>query len=49
MTFDRHTGDIIAEKFHDMFSESNIKKEPVHSLTRDEGSNMKRAMQFRTD
>lgn len=43
-TFDgRHTGEIIAEKFSNMLSEWNIKKEQLHCLIRDEGSNMKRA------
>lgn len=43
-TFDgRHTGDIIAEKFCTMLCEWNIKKEQLHCLIRDEGSNMKRA------
>lgn len=39
----RHTGDIISEKFNTMLTEWNIKKEQVHCLMRDEGSNMKRA------
>lgn len=40
---DRHTGDIISEKFNTMLSEWNITKEQVQCLIRDEGSNMKRA------
>ena len=43
---DRHTGDIIAEKFDTMLREWNIKKEQVHCIIRDEGSNMKRAMRL---
>lgn len=43
---DRHTGDIIAEKFDTMLSEWNISKEQVHCMIRDEGSNMKRAMRL---
>lgn len=42
----RHTGDIISEKFDTMLSEWNIKKEQVHCLIRDEGSNMKRAVRL---
>ncbi|CAH2091123.1 unnamed protein product [Euphydryas editha] len=46
-TFDgRHTGDIISDKFNIMLSEWNIKKEQVHCLIRDEGSNMKRAVRL---
>ncbi|CAG5041904.1 unnamed protein product [Parnassius apollo] len=46
-TFDgRHTGDIISAKFNTMLSEWNIKKEQVHCLIRDEGSNMKRAVRL---
>lgn len=46
-TFDgRHTGDIISEKLNSMFSEWNIKKEQVHCLIQDEGSNMKRAVRL---
>ncbi|KAM3964034.1 zinc finger BED domain-containing protein 4-like [Aphomia sociella] len=46
-TFDcRHTGDIISEKFNTMLSEWNIKKDQVHCLIRDEGSNMKRAVRL---
>ncbi|XP_063900926.1 zinc finger BED domain-containing protein 4-like [Zophobas morio] len=40
---DRHTGDIIAEKFDTMLTEWNISKVQVHCIIRDEGSNMKRA------
>ncbi|XP_026736461.1 zinc finger BED domain-containing protein 4-like [Trichoplusia ni] len=43
-TFDgRHTGDLVAEKFSNMLSEWNIKKQQLHCPIRDEGSNMKRA------
>lgn len=46
-TFDgRHTGDIISDKFCIMLSEWNIKKEQVHCLIRDEGSNMKKAVRL---
>ncbi|GBP98375.1 hypothetical protein EVAR_98416_1 [Eumeta japonica] len=38
---DRHTGDIIAEKFDTMLSEWNISNDQVHCMIRDEGSNMK--------
>ncbi|GBP23619.1 Zinc finger BED domain-containing protein 4 [Eumeta japonica] len=43
---DRHTGDIIAEKFDTMLSEWNISNDQVHCMIRDEGSNMKRAMRL---
>ncbi|GBP19402.1 Zinc finger BED domain-containing protein 4 [Eumeta japonica] len=43
---DRHTGDIIAEKFDTMLSECNISNDQVHGMIRDEGSNMKRAMRL---
>lgn len=43
---DRHTGDIIAEKFNTMLAESNISYEKVHCMIRDEGSNMKRGMRL---
>lgn len=46
-TFDsRHTGDIIYQKINTMLSEWGIKKEKVHCLVRDEGSNMKKAMRL---
>ena len=41
---DRHTGDIIAEKYESMLIEWGISKNQVHCIIRDEGSNMKRAM-----
>ncbi|KAH9643336.1 hypothetical protein HF086_008823 [Spodoptera exigua] len=47
---DRHTGDIIAEKYECMLTEWGIARDQVHCIIRDEGSNMKRAMaisQFR--
>ncbi|XP_033229733.1 zinc finger BED domain-containing protein 4-like [Belonocnema kinseyi] len=43
---DRHTGDIIAEKFKTMPAEWNISTEKVHCIVRDEGSNMKRGMRL---
>ncbi|GBP92579.1 Zinc finger BED domain-containing protein 4 [Eumeta japonica] len=43
---DRHTGDIIAEKFDTMLSEWNISNDQVHCMIRDGGSNMKRAMRL---
>lgn len=44
-TFDnRHTGDVIANKFESMLAEWNISKNQVHCMIRDGGSNMKRAM-----
>ncbi|XP_072929650.1 zinc finger BED domain-containing protein 4-like [Epargyreus clarus] len=43
---DRHTGDIIAEKFNTMLAEWNILNEKVHCMIRDEGSNMKRGMRL---
>ncbi|GBP80773.1 Zinc finger BED domain-containing protein 4 [Eumeta japonica] len=43
---DRHTGDILAEKFDTMLSEWNISNDQVHCMIRDEGSNMKRAMRL---
>lgn len=42
----RPSYDIISEKFNAMLSEWNIKKEQVHCLIRDEGSNMKRAVRL---
>lgn len=41
---DRHTGDVIAEKFGTMLDEWGIGKHQVHCMIRDQGSNMKRAM-----
>lgn len=41
---DRHTGDIIAEKYEGMLAEWGIERYQVHCIIRDEGSNMKRAM-----
>ncbi|GBP95540.1 hypothetical protein EVAR_102551_1 [Eumeta japonica] len=38
---DRHTGDIIAEKFDTMLSEWNISNDQVHCMIRDGGSNEK--------
>ncbi|GBP37213.1 Zinc finger BED domain-containing protein 4 [Eumeta japonica] len=43
---DRHTGDILAEKFDMMLSKWNISNDQVHCMIRDEGSNMKRAMRL---
>ncbi|GBP94378.1 Zinc finger BED domain-containing protein 4 [Eumeta japonica] len=43
---DRHTGDIIAEKFDTMLSEWNISNDQVHCMIRDGCSNMKRAMRL---
>ncbi|GBP12619.1 Zinc finger BED domain-containing protein 4 [Eumeta japonica] len=43
---DRHTGDIIAEKFDTMLSKWNISNDQVHCMIRDGGSNMKRAMRL---
>lgn len=43
---DRHTGDIIAEKFNTMLADWNISNVKVHCMIRDEGSNMKRGMRL---